>query len=139
MDITTIQKRISLIEKGKKEISDAKEMLKGELENDPAYVEAAEEAETANAKKKRIKEEILGRGSNQKLASEMKANAEEVSLLKEILSAELMEVYKEEGKDEIADADGDNRKFKIVVNLLPKGAKLQDRDGFGKYKEGQSE
>ena len=139
MDITTIQKRISLIEKGKKEISDAKEMLKGELENDPANVEAAQEAETANAKKKRIKEEILGRGSNQKLASEVKANTEEVSLLKEILSAELMEVYKEEGKDEIADADGDNRKFKIIASILPKGAKLQDRDGFGKYREGQSE
>lgn len=139
MDITTIQKRISLIEKGKKKISDAKEMLKGELENDPAYVEAAQEAETANAKKKRIKEEILGRGSNQKLSSEVKANTEEVSLLKEILSAELMEVYKEEGKAEISDADGDSRKFKIVVNLLPKGAKLQDRDGFGKYREGQSE
>jgi hypothetical protein len=135
MDITTIQKRISLIEKGKKEISDAKEMLKGELENDPAYVEAAQEAETANAKKKRLKEEILGRGSNQKLASEVKANTEEVALLKEILSAELMEVYKEEGKDEIADADGDSRKFKIVVNLLPKGAKVQDRDSLGKYKE----
>lgn len=138
MDIETIRKRITLLEKYKKENRDAKEMLKGELENDAAYMEALSEAEAANAKKKRIKEEILSRGSNSKLALEMKNNNEEISVLKDILSAELMEVYKEEGTDEISDADGDSRKFKVVVTLLPKGAKGQDRDNLGKYISNQT-
>lgn len=133
MDIAQIQKRISLLEKYSKEIRDAKEMLKEELENSPEYMEALEEADQANTKKKRIKEEILGKGPNEKLAREIKSNSEETTLLKEILSAELMEVYKESDSDEITDADGESRKFKIQVKLLPKGAKLQKRDFSGKY------
>lgn len=133
MDIAQIQKRIAMMEQYSKEIKDAKEMLKEELESDDAYREAFEEAAAANTKKKQLKDAIMARGANQKLVMEIKQNTEETSLLKEILSAELMEVYKENETDEIADSNGETRKFKIIAKLLPRGAKLENRDNFGKY------
>lgn len=83
--------------------------------------------------KKRLKEEIMARGANQKLAAEIKQNTDETTLLKEILSAELVEVHKENETDEIADANGEMRKFKNTAKLLPKGFKFERRDSFGKY------
>ena len=139
MDIAQIQKRIAQMEQYSKEIKDAKEMLKEELESDDAYREAAEEAAEVNAKKKRLKDEIMARGANQKLASEIKQNTEETSLLKEILSAELVEVHKENETDEIADANGELRKFKITAKLLPKGFTFDKRDSFGKYTDMERE
>lgn len=137
MENGQIQKRIALIEKATKEIRDAKEMLKDELENDPQYIEAVKEANEANSKKKRIKEEILGRGPNMKLNEEIKDNNEEVSALKEILSAELMEVWGKEQVDEITDHNGEIRKFQVIAKLLPKKGSYQNRDNLGKYAPGQ--
>lgn len=133
MDITSIQKRISLIEKLTKEIRDANEMLKDELENEPAYTEAADEAKAASNKKKQIKDEIIARDGNQKLVDTVKANSEELATLKEILSAELAQLYRSDNIEEITDADGQSRKLKVAIRLLPKNAKDNNRDNFGKY------
>lgn len=136
METSQIQKRLALMEKYAKEIKDAKEMLKEELESNPEYIEVVKEANEVNAKKKRIKEEILGRGANAKLSEEIKNNNEEIGTLKEILSAELMQLWEENDKtDEIADHNGETRKFQVLAKLLPKKGSYQDRDNFGKYKE----
>lgn len=136
MDISHIQKRIGMLEKLSKEIKDAREMLKDELENDPAYVEALMEADEANSKKKRIKEEVLGRGPNYKLFEDIKANNEELKTLKEILSAELTQVWGESQSDEITDHNGEVRKFQVGAKLLPKKGGGFDRDGEGKFTPG---
>ncbi len=133
MDIAAIQKRIQLMEKYEEEIRTAKEMLQGEMENSLEYLEAVEEAKEATKKKKLIREEILNSGPNQKLVADIKANTEEIKTLKEILSVELMQVYKESDSDLINDANGDPRKFKVSVRLLPKKGVFQNRDNFGKY------
>lgn len=133
MDIGAIQKRISLLEKYTTENREAKQMIKEELENDLSYLETVEEVKASVAKRKKLKDDILAQGPNQKLLATIKSNNEEISLLKEILSTELMQVYEENKTDEIADADGESRKFKINVKLLPKGARTESRDGFGKY------
>jgi len=135
MEIDQIQKRIGLIEKAAKEIRDAREMLKEELESDPSYIEAVKEANEANTKKKRIKEEIMGRGPNMKLNEDIKANAEEVATLKEILSTELMQVWGENQTDEITDHNGEVRKFQVLAKLLPRKGSYQNRDNFGKYSQ----
>ena len=59
MDIATIQKRLGVLEKCEQDIKNAKELLKGELENSLEYQEAVEVAKEANNKKKQIKDEIL--------------------------------------------------------------------------------
>lgn len=133
MDIAKIQKRIELLEKYEEEVRAAKEMLQGELENSLEYLEAVEEAKELTKKKKLLKEEIINAGPNQKLAADIKSNGEEIKTLKEILSVELMQVYKESDSDLITDRNGESRKFKVVVRLLPKKGIFQGRDNFGKY------
>ncbi len=135
METGQIQKRIAMLEKAAKEIRDAREMLKEELENDPVYVEAVKEANEANSKKKRIKEEIMNRGANKKLIDEIKENNEEISTLKEILSAELVQIYEEDKIDEVTDQYGEVRKFQVLAKLLPKKGNFQRRDNDGKYTE----
>lgn len=135
MELGSIQKRIEQIEKISEELKVAKEMLKGELENDMEYLGVVEEAKVANEKKKRLKTEIIGKGPNQKIEAEIKENTEELKTLKEILSAELAQLFKENDTDEITDAKGETRKFQVQVKLLPAGRNYENRDDMGRYSE----
>jgi len=139
MDLANLHKRIATIENLQRENREAREMLKAELENDATYRETLEMAEAASKEKKRVKEEIENSGSNSKLIETIQENNEELSTLKEILSAELAEVYVESKKDEIVDENGEVRKFKISAQLVAKGKKYENRDSFGKYKESEKE
>lgn len=127
-DFAAIEKTIESLEKYKEEIRIAQEMLKGELENDPIYVEASEKAKEATAVKKRLKEEILTKGPNAKIVEDIKYNSEEISTLREILSAQLVDFYSKSGTDQIAD-----RKFVVSAKLLPKNAKGEKRNEKGQY------
>lgn len=133
MDISQIQKRIETIEKLQRENRELKEIMKGELENDQRFVEAFEEAKEASTKKKRLKEEIENGGSNKEMLATIKDNNEELSTLKEILSAELMQIYTEQKSDQISDAEGNVRKFKVSAKILGKNSNYDDRDQMGKY------
>jgi hypothetical protein len=135
MDVATIQKRIDQLEKLNEEVRINKEMLKGELENEPAYLEASEEVKGVTQKRKQIKDEILGKGPNQEVLANIKSSMEEITTLRDILSAELTEYYQENNSDEIIDASGIARKFKISVKLMPKKAGYEKRNGFGQYEE----
>lgn len=127
-DLETIRKRIEQLEKLKDEIKISKEMLKGELENDLAYLETVEETKAANQKKKQLRDEILGKGPNQEVLASIKNNQEEISTLNEILSAELMQLYQESQTDEIA-----GRKFKINAKLMPKKGSYENRNSDGQF------
>jgi hypothetical protein len=128
MDLETIRKRIDQLEKLEQEVKINKEMLKGELENEASYLEVVEESKLTAQKKKQIKDEILGKGSNQEGQKNIKDTQEEIATIREILSAELTEFYQENQTDQVA-----NRKFKITAKLLPKKDNYQDRDDTGRY------
>ena len=132
VDISTIQKRIEQLEKIKEEVRIAKEMLKGELENDLSYLEVVEEVKAAVQKRKQIKDGILSTGPNQEVVANIKNNAEELATLNEILSAELMQIFQEQQTDEIA-----GRKFKVNAKLMPKKGNFENRDGYGQYTPGE--
>lgn len=117
MDISVIRDRIRMIEELEKDNKVSKEMVKSELEADSDYVDAVKEGKEINAKKKRLKDTILGREGIQKTVFDIKANDEEIATLREILSAELIEFYQEKKTDEIEDAQGVKRKFKFAVRL----------------------
>lgn len=125
---TTVPRRIALIEKYQEEIRIAKETLKVELDDSPEYKEAELAAKEANRKKKQIKDEIWGKPSNRSLRDDIQANTEEIATLQEILSAELMQIFQEKNVDEVPDENGQLRKFKVTVKLLPKGG---ERERFG--------
>lgn len=126
-DTETIRKRIEQLEKLIEENRINKEMLKGELENDMAYLGAMEEVKAAVQKRKQLKQEILDKGPNQEVLSNIKNNQEEIVTLKEILSAELMSFYQETKSEEIA-----GRKFIFNAKLLPKN-RIEKRNNLGQY------
>jgi hypothetical protein len=133
MELQSIQKRIVQLEKLQQEVRISREMIKGELENDTRYDEAAVEVKAATAKRKQIKDEILGSGPNQEIVRTIKENAEEISTLREILSAELAQYYSENNTDEIVDSFGATRKFHLEAKLLPAGKIYDKRDDQGRY------
>ena len=133
MDLSIIRERIGQLETIKNENKVAREALKNELENNTEYLAVCEEVEAIMDKRKRIKEAIWAKTETQKIILDMKDNREELSTLEEILSAELMEYYSESKTDEIEDQNGEQRKFKVVVKLVPYKAKHDEREFDGKY------
>ena len=120
MEASTIQNRIGLLEKLEEEVKVAKNALKSELENDEVYTEESLQAKEAMARKKKARDTVFATESCQKILDKIKANMEEIAILKEILATELMEVYQEKKTNEIEDANGEARKFVLSVKLLPK-------------------
>ncbi|MDO8513746.1 MAG: hypothetical protein Q7S37_04555 [bacterium] len=124
MEETTIQNRISLLEKLEQEVKIAKSALKAELDNDQQYVEVSLQTKETMARKKQAKEIVFASDSCRGLLDEIKANNEEIAILKEILATELMEVYQKKKTNEIEDAQGQSRKFILSVRILPKRVNL---------------
>jgi len=118
MDIEQLRSRIAELEKNQTEIKVAKDAIKQQLENDLEYVQARDEAKKATQKKKQIREGILQLPENQKFVQEIKNNTQDLSVLKDILSAELMDFYQKSNKEEFTDDQGRVRKFKIQAVLL---------------------
>jgi len=127
MDLIQTRKRIEQVETLTGELKIAREMLKAELENDPSYVEAAEEAKLAAEKKKSLRNAVLAEPSAAGVVADIKEKQEELSTLQEILSAELYEVYEQNKTDQIEGADGAPRKFKVFAKLV---------SGIGKKRRG---
>ena len=119
MELTSIQKRITSIEKLEAENKISKEMLKAELENDPGYADAQSTVKAATTRKKEAKEQVLAVASNAEIANKIKENQEEITTQKEILTAELIDHYRKHNTDDIPDATGHLRRFKVSATLLP--------------------
>ena len=132
MDLKTIRERIRMIEDLEEENRISKELIDGALENSSDYEESNESAKEAGKIKKKIKDQIMAEEANKNALEDVKINREEIKTLKEILSAELAEFYTKNKTDEIRDASGQTRKFKITIRLLPKG-KNENRDSYGRY------
>jgi len=131
MDLEMMRTRMSQIDELEEENRKARELIKDQLENDETFKDASEKAKEAQKEKRRIKDSILAESQN--VVEDIRANNEEISTLKEILSAELVEYYNQKKTDEIADKSGETRKFKIVVKLVPKKLAYDNRDIEGKY------
>lgn len=133
MDLSVIKERIKIIEELETENKKAGELLKSALENDEVYTKVAEEAKAINKKRKELKDSIMMREGNIKLVEDIRENMDEIKTLKEILAVELMDFHEKNKTDEIADANGETRKFKFSVKLLPPGSKGYERDDLGRY------
>lgn len=118
METEQIQKRLAEISKEEQEVKTAKKAIKEQLENDLEYVQARDEAKKANLKKKAIKDQIMSLPENQKFAETIKNTQQDLIILKDILSAELFDYFQKSKKEEIVDANGQVRKFKIEAKLV---------------------
>ncbi|MEI6144458.1 MAG: hypothetical protein WCP91_02575 [Candidatus Berkelbacteria bacterium] len=137
MEVDQIRNRIAELEKNQKEIKAAKDAIKQQLENDLEYVQAREEAKTANIKKKQVKDTILNLPENQKYVEEIKNNTQDLSVLKDILSAELLDFYQKSNKEEFLDSEGKIRKFKIGATLVKGAERYDEQGGFGQSIKGE--
>lgn len=95
-----------------------KDLLKSELENSEVYQVTLAKAKEAIGTRRQAKERVLAKPECEKTVSDIKANSEEISTLREILSAELADYYEKNKTDEIVGPDGQQRKFKITVRLV---------------------
>lgn len=133
MSIETVRDRIARVEQLQTELRTAREMIKSELENDPGYQAALETAKEATNERNKLKEGIIGQGSNVELTTDIHEKTEELKTEKEILSAELYDHYQKTKSDEIEGTDGLPRKFKVSIKLLPPGTRHEKRDTLGQY------
>lgn len=131
MDLEMIRTRMSQIDELEEENRKAKELMKDQLENDETFQDANIKSKEALKEKRRIKDSVLAESQN--LIEDIRANNEEISTLKEILSAELVDYYNQKKTDEIADKTGETRKFKIIVRVMPQKSTYDKRDIEGKY------
>jgi len=133
MDLSVIKERIKIIEELERENKKAGELMRSALENDEIFQKVAEEAKAINKKRKELKDSIMTREGNIKLVEDIRENMDEIKTLREILAVELMDFYEKNKTDEIVDSSGEKRKFKFSVKLLPKGAKDESRDTYGRF------
>ena len=125
---SALPRRISMIEKYKAENKIAKETLKAALADSPEYEAAVAEVQAATQKKKQIKDQIWASADHQALVWKIKENQEEIATLEEILTTELMQLFQTQNIDQVADENGEPRKFKVLVKLLPKVAQKSQFD-----------
>lgn len=119
MKVSGIQQRIATIEKLKAESKVSLEAIKNALENDSAFQQANKESKEMNAKKKRLREDVLNQAENREFVEKLKDLREEIGTLEELLAYELVEYSQRNNTDMIEGNDGLVRKFKISVRLLP--------------------
>lgn len=121
MEISTIQRRIAMIQKLQEEIKIAKDALRQSLEDDENYVAVNTTAKDTASKKKVIKDQIWNQPQNRALLEDVKVNGEEIKTLQEILNPELIEYAQKNNTDEIEDESGNMIKFKLIAKLQQRG------------------
>lgn len=113
-----IQKRLQIITDLKGELSSLKENYEDILEEDPLFLEVKEKVSEVREEKKASKIRLMSNIAYSQLDAEIKEKRREIREHREILSQELVELYKKEGQMEITDADGNVKRMKFSVRLV---------------------
>lgn len=118
-----IKSHITSISKTKDELAQQREMLKDSFENDPIYLEHAQEAKKANKVKNATKQQILKRPEVAQIADSVKTLGQELKELNSALSDYLAEFQRASGLNEVEGEDGEIRQIVFVAKLAPKAFK----------------
>ena len=105
-----LQRRIASVKKATEELKVERDMLKSELEGSLEYQEIVEQIKQLNLKKK----ELLSKGILEELNNKIQDSNQEVRELKEILSSELLNYFKDTDKTDIEDNEG--KICQIILN-----------------------
>lgn len=112
-----ILKRLKIIEDLQAELNSLKENYEDMLQNDPLYQEVQEKEIEVREEKKASKTRMMSNSTYQRMEQEIKEKRTEVNENKEALSQELIDYYREHGKLEITDAEGNVKRLKFSVRL----------------------
>lgn len=113
-----IAKRLKIIDDTAHELRKLMDHLQDVLETDADYQQVLEEEKKVKDETKDKSVKVKEKPSYRAINDEIKAKRQELKELKEILSQELLEYYKESGELKIEDADGKVKKMVFSVKLV---------------------
>lgn len=119
--MSTLEKRIGIIEKLKKEVNEAQAMLADALENDSRYQEAHDKQRESAKDTNLVKSQVMNEPGNAKLQEKIKELRKEMGEEKRILAQELAVYFSKEGRSEITLPDGSKFEFKLSASLTRRG------------------
>lgn len=118
METGVIQKRLKILDDLMREVGKLKGSLEDALMDDPNYGKMMEEEEETKKVKKEKKDRIMSTATIKGYQEELKEKMQEIKEIREILSQELVDYYKDSGTLEIVDADGNVKRMKFSVKLV---------------------
>ena len=118
MNIETIDKRLKILSDLHMELNGLKNHLDEILENDSEYQSVLEEAAKVKEASKERKTKISENQMFKNITEQMKEKRLEIKDNKEALSQELVDYYRESGKMEIEDENGNTKRLKFSVRLV---------------------
>jgi hypothetical protein len=113
-----IQKRLQIINDLTAEFNSLKENYDDMLEDDPLYQEVQEKELEVREEKKASRTRLMTNSTYYEMSEEIKEKRREIKENNEILSQELVELYRKEGKLEIIDTEGNVKRMKFSVRLV---------------------
>ncbi len=119
--MSTLNKRIAMIEKMKKELNEVQAMLADALENDSKYQEVKAKQQEATRDANLVKSQVMNEPANAKLQEKQKQIRQEMGEEKRFLAQELAVYFSKEGRSEIELEDGSKFSFKLSASLFRRG------------------
>jgi hypothetical protein len=118
MNIEMITKRLEIMEQINEELKKIKNAIQDELDNDDDFQSLQMMATEHKAKAKQVREKVAEKASIKELELNLKEKKQELKELKEVLSQELADYYRQEGTMEIEDHTGNIKRMKFNVSLI---------------------
>lgn len=118
MTTEAIKRRLQTIQDLKNEISKIKALYEEKLDEDDRYQEIQEEATKMRAEIKDKKVRVMDKPEYLEYDEELKDLRREIKEHKAVLAQELADYYRESGKMEITDLEGNTKKVRFSVTLV---------------------
>lgn len=113
-----VQKRLGMLEDLEEELRKLRQDAREVLENEPGYEKMKEETDLVKEQIKEKKAQIAESSVYNELQAKMKEVRAEIKDLRDALSQELMELYKDEGLTMVESPSGKVKKLKFDVKLI---------------------
>lgn len=117
MEMSSIHKRIEIIEELRNELKTLSEMLKDTLQNDPSFAKAEEEKTKIKEATSVAKNKVMEKTDVKNILGQMKEKKDDIKEAQDTLSLELIEYYRQNSVLTIEDAKGRVREMKFSVRL----------------------
>lgn len=118
MSVEKIQNRIRIIDDIRDEIKKLKDQYTEVLEEDQSYIELQEEKKKVREQNRTQKLRIMNNPTYNEYELQLKELRQDMKENKEILAQELADYYKESGKMEITDDEGNTKKIVFSARLV---------------------
>lgn len=118
MNQDLITKRLKIIEDMQEEIKKIRNSIQDALDTDEDYQALQETINNTKTAVKESKERISEKATIKELELKLKEQRSALKEIKEVLSQELADYYRQEGSMEVEDHKGDIKRMKFSVSLI---------------------